>query len=221
MEFTGFFPETYQFLLSVAFNNDKAWFREHKEEFQTYVQAPLLALERLLAPVALKLDPNFRTGRWAVSRIYRDTRFSKNKDPLRDHMWIGYREPQERNSECFGLYFEITPVSFGFGMGMYAPNAERMEAVRGRALARPARLEALLKAPDMERFTLEGESYVRPRVKDAPEALLPLLNKKYFSFDYEDGDTARTFRPEFANEVAEGFLTLMPLYRFLKGQDMP
>ena len=89
MAFSGFCPETYEFLLRVAFNNDKAWFRENKSDFQTYVQQPLLALEEELAPAALAVNPNFRTGRWAVSRIYRDTRFSKNKDPLRDHMWIG------------------------------------------------------------------------------------------------------------------------------------
>ena len=217
MAFSGFCPETYEFLLRVAFNNDKAWFRENKSDFQTYVQQPLLALEEELAPAALAVNPNFRTGRWAVSRIYRDTRFSKNKDPLRDHMWIGYKVAGERNSECFGLYFEITPVQFSYGFGMYGVQPARMEQMRAHALSRPAELTAILNIPRLSRFVLEGESYRRPKVKDAPAALLPLLNMKYFSFDHSEGDLEKTYAPEFSKEISEGFLAAKPLYRFFAG----
>ena len=47
--------------------------------------------------------------------------------------------------------------------------------------------------------------------------LLPLLNKKYFFFDYSSGDVERTMRPEFAEEVKESFRAITPLYRFFKG----
>jgi len=90
--FNGFFPQTLDFLQNLGVHNDKAWFETHRREYEEYLLEPLKALVAELAGFMLAIDQNFVTapGR-AVSRIHRDTRFSRNKSPYKTTMWITFK----------------------------------------------------------------------------------------------------------------------------------
>lgn len=72
--FRGFGPELYEFFEGLTANNDKAWFTEHKQQYETHVRQPLEALFS-------DLEPTF--GEAKLFRIHRDVRFSKNKTPYK------------------------------------------------------------------------------------------------------------------------------------------
>lgn len=218
--FAGLSTETFDFLAQIALHNDKAYFLAHKEDYERWVKQPLLALEAAIAPTVTRIDPSVRTGPKALSRIYRDTRFSKDKSPLRDHAWIAYRPPDKRLSECFCYYFEITPVSYGYGLGMYDSHPTFMADLRARAMANPARFEAVLGDERLwRRFELSGEDYVRPKVPDAQPPLSKLINKRYFSLIHHSGNLAATYTNALADELAEAFTLLAPLYRLITGTE--
>ena len=80
--FAGFEPGAIQFLLDLAANNDRAWFQPRKSEFERLLKEPMESLVADLSDrfrsrgIPMEADP-----RRAVFRIYRDTRFSKDKSP--------------------------------------------------------------------------------------------------------------------------------------------
>lgn len=221
MEFTGFTERTFSFLMELSFNNNKTFFEEHRATFEQHVQKPLLALEEAIRDTVLSIDPSVRTGRGAVSRIYRDTRFSRDKSPLRDHMWIGYKHEGEENAQSFGFYFEITPVSYGYGMGSYGANKAFMDHFRAKVLAAPARFERIVSDPPfVERFNLCGEDYKKQKAMDVNEIVLPWVQKKRFYIEYSSSNLLNTFSGTLKDEVIAGLECTAPLYRFCHDTDL-
>lgn len=219
--FQGLTEDTYQFFWDIAFQNDGAFFEANRERYKKNVYQPMKELAILLTPTALEIDPEFNARPASiVSRIRRDTRFSHDKTMYRDHAWLGFRHPGKMLSECFVLFAEFERESYGYGMGMYGPNATLMRAFRERMLARPQKFLALVNDPKLQaKFEVTGESFKRPRYHDAPEGLLPYLNRKNLSFFYSSPNLKQTLSPEIADEIIEGFNLLKPVYRFLTGLD--
>ena len=220
-KFQGLTEDTYQFFWDIAFRNDLAFFDANRERFRNSVQIPLLQLASELAPYALDIDPNFQTRpSSALSRIRRDTRYSKDKSPFRDHMWIGYKHPSSYTSECFVVYVEFEREAFGYGMGMYSPNPSLMQEFRGRILARSDTFLSLVNEKAFaERFAVEGESFKRPRYIEQREDILPWLNRRRLAFCYSSPELSRTLRPDILDEIIEAFQIMKPVYRFLNGLD--
>ena len=83
--FSGFSPEAIQFLADLAANNDRAWFQPRKADYERLLKEPLEALVAALAErfeargIPLQADP-----KRSIFRIYRDTRFSKDKSAVQD-----------------------------------------------------------------------------------------------------------------------------------------
>lgn len=131
MSFTGFDPEAFRFLFEIGFNNNTEWFGLNRDRYKKFVQQPMRQLAAELMPTALEIDPNFNTSLNAtVSRIRRDTRFTRDKSPYRNHVWIGYRYPKTRISEGCTLWFEITPQGYDYGAGFYSADSAMMERYR-------------------------------------------------------------------------------------------
>lgn len=219
--FQGFSEDSYRFFWELAFNNSRSFFDANRRRYKTVVYEPLRQLTDLLAPTVSDIDSRLSTRySHVISHIHRDTRYSRDKSPYRDHAWLGFRLPGVRTGAGFVLYAEFERVSFGYGMGMYAPNTELMQALRAPMLARPQGFLKLIAEPGFAgRFRLEGEAYKRPRYAEAPEGIRPYLNMRSMSFSYSSPELRRTMRPELADEIIEGFLLLKPVYRFLMGLD--
>ncbi|HOF99764.1 MAG: hypothetical protein BWY35_01219 [Firmicutes bacterium ADurb.Bin248] len=216
--FSGFTPDAFKFFLELGFNNEKAFFDANRERCRRVVQQPMRALANDLIPAALEMNPDFDTRMSVlVSRMNRDTRFSKNKLPYRDHGWIGFKPAESRTSESFCVYFEIEPGGYGYGMGMYDANPALMKPFRERALANPQKLLDL-SAPLLARgFEVRGELFKKDRFPAAPEAVKPYLNRKGVSWCFFSKDIEKTFSREIFDETREAFVLMKPLYRFVMG----
>ena len=118
-KFCGFKPEAYIFLTELGFNNNKQWMDENRWRYKEYVYKPLCRLGEMLLPTMLDIDSEFNPRLTTiVSRINRDTRYSKNKLPYRDHMWLGFRRDGRSMGESLCMYFEISPTGYGYGSGI-------------------------------------------------------------------------------------------------------
>lgn len=219
--FTGFNEDTIRFFWELAFHNDKAFFEENRARYKENVYGPLSALSEALTPTVREIDERLNTRpACVISHIYRDTRYTKDKAPYRDHAWLGYKMPGSHTSECFSLYMEIDREGFGYGMGMYSPDAVLMQAIRERIFARPKQFIALVREKRFaETFTLEGQAYKRPKFPDADADIFPYVNRRSLSFCYYTRELSRAMRPELQQEVIEAFELLKPVYRFLMGRE--
>lgn len=214
--FQGFNEDTYKFLIELAFNNNKPFFEANRGRYKQNVQEPMRALAEDLLPTALAIDPSFNTRMTSIlSRIYRDTRFAKEKHPYRDHAWLAFRRPGHSLGESFILYFEITPQGYGYGLGMHDSNQEMMAGLRRRILADPAGFLALAQAPALAKFLPEGQPYKRDRFPQAAAELKPYLNHKSLSWCYSCDRLTPTLKPGLLEEVQEGIKALGPLYRYV------
>ena len=96
--FTGFTRSTLRFLSQIRSHNDREWFEAHRHDYQTHLLEPFQRLVVDLAPCMEDIDPLLElrpaVGK-TISRIYRDTRFSSDKSPFRNRMWITFKRPSK------------------------------------------------------------------------------------------------------------------------------
>lgn len=190
--FQGFTQDAVDFLTDIRFNNHQAFFEANRARYEQQVKAPLRALCEELAPVVAMIDPRLdtRPGR-TMSRIRRDTRFTKDKSPYRDHVWLGWRYPNESRSEGFGLYWGFGPDWIAWGCGCYTADKPLMDALRLHIRKHPDEVRECLYAPGLrERFAMFGDSYKKIAVpEDVPDDLRSLYVRKGFGVEH-NGDAA-------------------------------
>ena len=130
-DFAGFPNETVRFLNDVANNNSKDWFDAHRSDYEEFWVEPAKAFVdavgeslRGLAPIEAQPRVN-----GSIFRINRDTRFSKDKTPYKDHLDFWFWEG-ERKRAVSGFYVRITPTQFGIGVGAHGFDKDRLAAFR-------------------------------------------------------------------------------------------
>ena len=219
--FQGLNEDTYQFFWEIAFHNEQSFYEANKERYRKNVYEPLKELAVTLTPIGQEIDDAFNVRPSSiVSRLRRDTRYSKDKTMFRDHAWLGFRRPGGMLSESLVVYAEFEREGYGYGMGMYGSNPALMREIRPRMLAKPQKFLSLVNDPAFTaRFEVMGDSFKRPKFTDAPEGLLPYLNHKGLSFCFSSPNLKKTLTPEIADEIIEGFAMLKPVYRLLMGLD--
>lgn len=125
-KFNGFSRKTLKFLRKLKANNDKAWFEGHRADYEEFVLQPLRSLVVDLGDFVLDIDPRFEITpavNKTISRIYRDTKFSKDKSPFRSTVWITSKNMYlVCNKKVDDMLFSSKLVDdLVFGFNMIAP----------------------------------------------------------------------------------------------------
>jgi uncharacterized protein (TIGR02453 family) len=223
--FRGFSPEAMDFLAELAANNERAWFQPRKAEHERLLLEPMRALVAALAErfearaIPLEADPAH-----SIFRIYRDTRFSKDKSPYKTNVGASFPwtervggEPDER-AHGNGGYLHIAPGDSYVGGGMWMPAKPRLDAFRKAVIDDPNRVRAALEDPAM--LAAFGpvhphEMYKRvPPGYPADHPLADYLRYKDVVFGRRLGDD-ELFSPALPDILANAFAAAMPVFRFL------
>lgn len=219
--FTGFKQEAIDFLQDIRFNNNQTFYENNKERYETYVKAPLRALCDEMAPVVQLIDPKLdtRPGR-TMSRIRRDTRYTKDKSPFRDHVWLGWRYPGESRSEGFGMWWGFGPDWLSWGEGCYAADKPLMDALRLHIRRHPDEVREVLFAPGLQgRFAIYGEEYKKIAVPDdVPEDLRGLYVKKGFGIEHNgtQAEWKALHSHDMADILARELAVMSPLQQLMQ-----
>lgn len=228
--FTGFSPDAIQFLADLAENNDRAWFQPRKAEFDRLLKQPM---EALVAAISHRFEargiPLAADPRRGIFRIYRDTRFSKDKSPYKRHYaatfpWVGGGaaaeaggNPSER-AHTNGGYFNFQPGDMYVGGGMWHPDRPRLDAFRRAVVERPDEVRAAIEdARFVATFgNVNSEAPLR-RVPpgfpaDHPLAELLKLRDVVFGRRLSDADV---LSPALPDTLADAFEAALPVFRLL------
>jgi len=215
--FAGFTPETLGFLCELAGNNSKGWFEAHRQEYEESLLVPLKLLAAELGEFLLGVDPDLITAPTrVVSRIHRDTRFSRDKSPYKTRMWLTFRRqlPDWADSPCW--FLEVAADSYRYGMGFYGASRQTMDRLREAMEQHPkAFREAVEVVEELEDCELEGEEYRRSLRPGMPEDLQRWYQKKSFYLACNRRPDALFFGRGLVDEVRRTFATLLPLYAYL------
>ncbi len=214
--FQGYSNETFEFFMAIRFNNNRSFFLENRDWYQRAVRDPSIALAQALADTVERIDPNLeRRPHRVVSRINRDIRFSRDKSPYRDHIWLSFNRIDAEKGKLPGLYCEFSDNGCCCGMGFYHGNRSLMDALRRCILAQPLFILELC-APVMEEYTLFADVNSRIAIPEAvPEQLRALYAAKTFYFEKPISDFDLIRSPALAQELCASFEQLGPLYRYI------
>ena len=199
-------------------NNNRDWFRLRKPQYEEHVRGPMVALLARLAGDLPRFAPELISDpRVSLYRIYRDTRFSEDKTPLKTHAAAHFPAKGFPRGEGSGLYVEVAPTWVWIGGGLYMPSSSDLRLIREHIAGRHRTLHRIVTGSAFERAVgaLEGEQLsTMPRgyVKGHPAAQY-LRFKQFLAGREFEAEFAVS--PRFYPELLKIFRAVAPLIRFL------
>ncbi len=205
------------FLSRLKRNNNREWFLKHKAVYEESVKMPMLQLIDALAEEFADFAPEILVSSRSLFRIYRDTRFSKDKRPFKTHVAASFSVRGFGRHEGAGFYFHIAPTELLIGGGIYRPVSEELRSVRNHIAENHERLESIVKARQFRKLfgTLTGEQSTR-----MPRGYSPGHPAEQY-LRYKDLLAARGLKPAEATKsnffatLVETYRAMNPLIRFL------
>lgn len=217
--FAGFSKETLSFLKSLQMNNNKEWFEKHKEDYNLYLLNPLRSLVNDLSEFMLTIDPHFEVSpaiNRTISRIYRDTRFTKDKSPYKTTAWITFKRPKKDWKDSPAYFFELSRDSYRFGMGLYSASPNTMSLFREAIDEKPEEFnEAIRFYRKQDIFHIEGEKYVRIIDKNKTTETLDWYQRKNLYLVCNRKIDNILFSQNLVENLSTSFALLEPLYQYL------
>ncbi|NLD87707.1 MAG: DUF2461 domain-containing protein [Clostridiales bacterium] len=213
----GFTQETLDFLAENRIRGDKKWFHEHKSEYEKLVKAPFFEVCEALAETMLSIDELLIVEpRKTLSRIYRDTRFSKDKSLYRSNMWILFIRDKRLSDGFPAFFFEIGLWGFHYGCGYYDAGNERMSIMRDMLIGgKPLAKKAFESFYNQDVFSLTGDKYKRSRYSQYDERMADWLDRKSICFLRRSDDFEMLYSDELIPMLKRDFPLLKPEYEFL------
>jgi uncharacterized protein (TIGR02453 family) len=222
-----FTAATFRFLDELAANNRRDWFEANKARYESAVREPALQVIEAMAPLLAEFAPAFRAeprkAGGSLMRVFRDTRFSRDKTPYKTNVGIQFRHALGKDVHAPGFYLHVATSECFLGAGCWHPETDALGRIRELVAAEPKRWFA---ARDDRRFArdwaLAGDSLSRPPRGYAAEhpALADLKRKDFIAL----APLSRTevVSPGLPALASSRFASAAPLMRFLcKALDVP
>ena len=217
--FEGFPREGLAFLRGLKRHNERKWFQARKEIYEDTLRLPMqcliASLARRMAETAPEVDFNPRKS---IFRIYRDTRFSKNKAPYKTNIGAvfqvrGRKGPTE--APCF--YVGVEPGEVYVGGGLYLPTGPQLKAIRSSIANDPGAWLGIIGTPSFKRKygAIEGERLSRAPLGYPPDhPMIEHLKLKQFFAGRSYGEEI-CYKASFLKTTEEVFRDLLPLVRWI------
>lgn len=143
---------TLAFLHALAENNDREWFRARKADYERHVRQPMIDVIEQLAADLPRFAPDLVAApKVSMYRVYRDTRFSRDKSPLKTHIAAIFPHRTLSKHGGAGLYFHVAPDTVFIGGGAYAPDPRQLYRMRQHIADNLPRLLAIVDDPAFRR----------------------------------------------------------------------
>jgi uncharacterized protein (TIGR02453 family) len=217
--FPGFPKEGMAFLRDLKKNNDREWFAPRKSDYDETVKKPMVELVAALHREMMRFAPEY-VGDPAkcVYRIYRDTRFSKDKTPYKTFTSALFlRKGFDKYTGSAAYYFAISPENIEVAGGVYTPDRDVLHEVRNHIAANHRQFRSILKSTKVVKLLgdLQGEELSRvPKGFDADHPAADLVRRKSFLLDTSlDPKIATT--PALFKEIALRLEAMTPFIEFL------
>ncbi len=215
MKYDGITRESLFLLADNRFRDSKAYYEEHKEAIKNGVTVPMRQIAGIIGEELVSVDPLMNTiPTKMVSRVRRDTRYTKDKSLYRENMWIMFMRPKHdwRGYPC--MWFEVTPRDYSMGVGFYGDEPGLLETFRKNLRERPEEFKKTADNCVKIGSVFFKRQYKRP-FPGCPEGLEEYYNAKDVGFISFSGDLD-DLKDERIIEIIRGyFQAYIPMYKFL------
>jgi uncharacterized protein (TIGR02453 family) len=215
-----FSPALFKFLRELAAHNKREWFQANKARYQEVLQQPALTFISDFAPHLAKLSKHFvadpRPVGGSLFRIYRDTRFSKDKSPYKTNTGIHFRHEAGKDAHAPGFYLHLEPGQCFVGVGLWHPDTATARQIRTAIVDQSAAWKRAVRGKGFTAaLALAGDSLKRPPAGfDKTHPLVEDLKRKDFTAMVKVSQQA-IVSPDLMKQVAKTFKAGAPLMRFL------
>jgi uncharacterized protein (TIGR02453 family) len=216
--FQGFSRAGIAFLRDLKKNNNREWFTPRKSIYEEQLRLPMIELVRAIHGEMLRFAPEY-VGEPAkcVFRIYRDTRFAKDKTPYKTHIAASFgRNGLGKNCGAM-YYFSISPEEIAIAGGVYHPAPDVLLAVRQHIARHHEAFRATFESRRLKKLLgeLQGESAARaPKGFDPEHPAIDLVKRKMYCF-FIMLDPAIATTPKLFREIVKCFEAMAPFVEFL------
>ena len=207
--------DVFAFLAELRRHNNREWFNENKDRYLAEVRDPMLALIASLAPglsrISRHISVDPRPSGGSLMRIYRDTRFSRDKTPYKTNVGIHFGLEAPRDFDAPGYYLHLEPGSVFMGAGIWHPGADALRTIR-EAIVRDPRgwKQARRVGLSHDENTLKRP----PRGFDADHPLIEDIKRLSFTTGAEFSER-QARAPDFPARFVTACHRATPLMRFL------
>jgi uncharacterized protein (TIGR02453 family) len=215
-----FGPELFAFLADLKENNDREWFAANRDRYEEHLLEPALAFVGDFAPRLEKISPHLRAdprpSGGSLFRIYRDTRFSKDKSPYKTNVGIHFRHDLARDAHAPGFYLHLGLDESFAGGGIWHPGTEGTTRIREAIVEDPDRWKRATRSGAFaNRLELGGESLKRvPPWADPEHPFADDLKRKDF-YGWARLGQKDVVAPGFIDEYARICRACVPMIQFV------
>lgn len=209
--------EAFEFILKLETNNNREWFRQHKPQYESARRQFSEFIDKLLSEIVRfdgeMIDVNAED---CIFRIYRDIRFSQNKDPYKTNFGA-YMSPGGRRSMRPGYYLHIDPRASFIAGGSYYPESQKLRQIRQHIAENPRDFAAVIENPAFKKNFGDVESHGDTLV-NVPKGF-PRDHEAAKYLKYKCFIASREVAPSDLNDpeiIAEYFKLIKPLNDFLR-----
>ncbi|RLC50395.1 MAG: DUF2461 domain-containing protein [Candidatus Cloacimonadota bacterium] len=217
------FPKrTTNFLNKLSKNNNREWYLENKDIYNSDFLEPLIYFVEEMGNKLLSLDPEItaipRIDK-SIFRLHRDVRFSKNKEPYKTNAGILFWNSKAKKMESCGFYFHLEPKKIGVGVGTYIIPKHMLKTYRD-AVADPVTGQELNRAvKKIEKnglYKVLGKNYKRiPKGYDPDSPYADyLLHSGMFGW-YESKNIKELYDGNAVDIIYKIFKDMLPLHKWL------
>jgi uncharacterized protein (TIGR02453 family) len=217
---THFTPETIKFLRGLKRHNDRDWFEARRDIYERALRQPMLALAEEISHAMESFAPDHvRPANKVVMRIYRDTRFSKNKLPYKTHLAAWWARRGMEKTSGGGFYLQVGIDGVLAASGCYMPQRDQLLAIRRWMSAHHSTYRAetarLMKSKLLAFTAIDASALTRmPKGFAADDPADELLRAKSWGVHAELPATL-ALDPRLAAEVVKRFKASAPLVAML------
>ena len=155
-EFSGFTKDFFTFFNELKKNNNRDWFAANKPRYLEVVVKPMGQFINSIAPHLQSISPHYnadsRPHGGSMFRIYRDTRFSKDKTPYKTHAACHFRHQAGRDAHAPGFYVHIETDHISIGGGIWRPPAKQLGQIREFISDNPSAWEKLSRSANIKKM---------------------------------------------------------------------
>ncbi|WP_304235055.1 DUF2461 domain-containing protein [Jiulongibacter sediminis] len=207
--------EVYAYLQKLKENNNRRWFEQHRDEYEACLEKMVEFADDLLVEMNSHDVIENPSGKKCLHRIYRDTRFSKDKTPYKKH-WGG----RLRRAGAYrrgSYYFHFEPGNSYLGGGFWGPNKEDLKQIRIHLAAEPSEYLEIINSKEFKAAfgEVRGEQLkTSPKDFDTDHENVELLRYKQFLLviPLKDEDI---FEPNLAARVSDNFKKMRPYFNVM------
>ena len=223
--FHGFPREAPKFYEDLTYNNNRDWFNEHKDIYKEYVLAPAQAFvlamgERLRALAPDVVADTRTTGAGSIFRIYRDTRFTRDKTPYKTFLGIFFWEGSRKKTENSGFYFHLEQSRLMLAAGIHVFPRPLLDVYRDAVVDPqhgPALVRAVEEITSRGAYEIGGRYYKRvPRGYDPGHENAAYLVHNGLSASIEGDVPEELFTEQCLDYCFERFEDMAPIHRWLR-----